>query len=1749
MKRALLLLFGLSIFCFGKVVAQNYVLYGTTLNGGSSTYGTIFEYNINTGYQNVLLNYTGSLNGAHPYGDIIPDSGRGLFYGMTNSGGKYNEGVLFDFNNCNGETGVINFKSNVTPYFPYGNLVYDTLRHIFYGMTSSGGNGNMGVIFSFNPITNIFMDVFDFNGFNGSTPLGTLALDPVNGLYYGMTYSGGVGNGGTIFTFDPNTNAESVVLNFSSTCCGGGPYGSLTWDPADSMFGGMNSPKTANGGNLFYFNPKTNTYNIYTSFRCIWGESPYGSLTYDPVNKRLYGMTTDGPCSNHGNIFWYIPTPANWGSVFNLNGTTQGSQPYGSLTWDPSTGLFYSVTRAGGTNDSGVMFSINPITNAQTVLVNFNKANGAMPLGELMYDPATKMLYGMTFYGGTNNKGVLYKYNPYTNTETVLLNFNGTNGANPYADLTYLPTNGMLYGMTLNGGTYNKGTLFQFDTTTNTETVLTNLGQIDSNEYAPFGNLSYDPFNGNYYGLASKGGINSHGALFSFNPSSGKDSVLLPFDSAIYPMGASPYGSLVFDSINSLFYGMTGLGGNAGQGVLFSFDPVTYKDSTLTNFNGANGSLPQYNNLIHDPANGLFYGMTQKGGTYSDGVIFSLDPTTKTQNVLFSFNGANGQYPYGSLTYNPSDGLLYGMTYSGGSGNYGTLFSFNPSTNIETVLLNFNKINGANPEGSLIYDSFNGMLYGLTAKGGSLNYGVIFSFNTVSNNDSVLLNFNVTNGEYPIGDLTLINSSALKVSFSGKPSIVCPINFTTIDVSGGTSATYLWSTGATTSSINVSPTATKTYSVFVCDGIYSRDTTITVTVYPILTISQLKNVSCCGDSDGSATIVIDSAVAPFTYSWSTNPVQTNSQATGLKAGTYTITIHDSNGCVATTSVTITQPACLQDSINSTCATCCNCIGTTHMYVWGGTKPYTYLWSNGDTTDALTGLSSATYTCAVTDANGCAITDTIFVHKGTHVNTTQVNVGCNGGSNGSASISLSGNYSYSWSPGGGTGSTASALSAGSYTVTVTNNDTGGCVASYVINVGQPTPLNASAIAISGTSCNGSSNGSASASGSGGTPGYSFKWSDGETTPTATGLPAGNSSVTITDANGCKATASVFISQPSPLSITVNISGYDPYNICSDTGCYWVNTWIAGGTPPYYGGYFNSPICTTTSSSVYVTDANGCFASANFNIWIGLEYNVQINNNVTCYGGNNGKATVSILDGSGNYGYSWAPCGGTNYIASGLSAGVYTVTVTDKYYYCTIKKSITITQPPAIIVTTIVTPGSCNINGIALASVTNGVSPYTYLWSGGHGTNATATGLSSGIYTLTLTDHKGCTASATAIITQPPALTVSTNSSSKINCHGDSNGSGVANVSGGTLPYTYLWSNSQTVPTISGLSAGTYSITVSDSCGNSATSTVIISEPPILSVSLNPSDVLCNGGNSGGATSIVGGGTSPYTYAWSNSQTTDNITGLSIGTYTLNVIDSNGCSATSSTNITQPLLLKDSIQKAAICLGDSATLSDVSSGGILPYSYLWNTGGTSTSITVSPIVSTKYLLVVTDSNGCVTKDSSYVKVNQPPIVTLTAQSRDTVCYGAGAILLFGNPNGGSYTGYAVHGKFFYPDSAIIGVYNVFYYSYTDSNGCSAVSADSLYVHYCTGINELKNGNETIIVFPNPNNGVFTIQSSFLGSKLSVEIDDVLGQKVYSQSNIQQSLFSIDLSTQAAGIYFYRVLKENSGILGEGKIIIQR
>ena len=674
--------------------------------------------------------------------------------------------------------------------------------------------------------------------------------------------------------------------------------------------------------------------------------------------------------------------------------------------------------------------------------------------------------------------------------------------------------------------------------------------------------------------------------------------------------------------------------------------------------------------------------------------------------------------------------------------------------------------------------------------------------------------------------------------------------------------------------------------------------------------------------------------------------------------------------------------------------------------------------------------------------------------------SQTNVSCNGDSNGAASINTptggAGGYTYNWTPGNPTGDgtvSVTGLTAGTWTCTVT--DANSCTATQTFTITQPTVISVSALSQTNVSCNGGSNGAASINTpTGGSGGYTYNWTPGnptgDGTVSVTGLTAGTWTCTVTDANSCTATQTFIITQPAGMTITpssqTNVScnggsnGAASINTPTGGAGGYTYNWTPGN--PTGDGTVSVTGLTAGTWTCTVTDANSCTATQTFTITQPTVISVSAlsQTNVSCNGGSNGAASINTpTGGAGGYTYNWTPgnpTGDGTVSVTGLTAGTWTCTVTDANS-CTATQTFTITQPTVILVSALSqTNVSCNGGSNGVASIntpTGGAGGYTYNWTPGNPTGdgtVSVTGLTAGTWTCTVTDANSCTATQTFTITQPTLISVSALSQTNVSCNGGSNGAASINTpTGGAGGYTYNWTPGN--PTgdgtisVTGLTAGTWTCTVTDANSCTATQTFTIIQPDILSLSTSQTNVTCNGGTNGTATVSPMGGSSPYAYSWAPSGgTATTASGLIAGTYTCTITDGNSCSVTASITITEPDALTITPPTSlSVCSPSTLTLTASGCEGTVTWSQGAATGA---SLTISA-VGTYSISATCTVNDCTSNPSNTVTgleiKAKPNVPAVTSPSQIIVCSpntltltatcGSGTVVWSDNTTGSSLT----------------------------------------------------------------------------------------------------------------------------------------
>ncbi|MCT4560697.1 MAG: gliding motility-associated C-terminal domain-containing protein [Crocinitomicaceae bacterium] len=543
-----------------------------------------------------------------------------------------------------------------------------------------------------------------------------------------------------------------------------------------------------------------------------------------------------------------------------------------------------------------------------------------------------------------------------------------------------------------------------------------------------------------------------------------------------------------------------------------------------------------------------------------------------------------------------------------------------------------------------------------------------------------------------------------------------------------------------------------------------------------------------------------------------------------------------------------------------------------------------------------------------------------------------------------------------------------LTPGSHTITITNSL--GCDTTLNFIINEPALLTLAIDTQINVSCFGGNNGSAQVIASGGTAPYSYSWNTGSNTNSISNVTAGTYTCTVTDTNGCTANVSVIITQPQPLANSFNFA---PISCFGDSTTITSN--VGGGTAPYNYVWNNSiignPIVVPAGSyHLIITDNNGCnhVDSITISQPSPLNLNLLAQTNVSCNGGNNGTATVSAVGGTAPYAYSWSNNLGNSATASNMSAGTYTCTVTDANG-CQNNISVTITEPTPITNTVNYSPIQCyGMNTQVTATPSGGTPPYSYLWNGSSTANPIS--LNAGIHQLQITDGNGCVYNTTISITQPTQVQASIVNNTPVSCYGQSNGSLTAAGNGGTPGYTYSWSNGLGNDAIvDNLPAGTYTCTVTDQNGCTSTVTATITEPAPISNTFNFNPIQCFGGTTT-IHSTVSGGTQPYSYIW-NGQPNGSSLSTTAGNYTLQIIDANGCVLADNVSVTQPPQINASLPNGiTVCAGTNTTLTVNPSGGTPGYTYTWNhdTSNNSPSSSVTITSDTTFSVVILDANNC-------------------------------------------------------------------------------------------------------------------------------------------------------------------------------------
>jgi gliding motility-associated-like protein len=941
--------------------------------------------------------------------------------------------------------------------------------------------------------------------------------------------------------------------------------------------------------------------------------------------------------------------------------------------------------------------------------------------------------------------------------------------------------------------------------------------------------------------------------------------------------------------------------------------------------------------------------------------------------------------------------------------------------------------------------------------------------------------------------ITLLETPVVTIS-AGGPTAFCMGGSVLLSSSITTGLTFQWRwnmvdiPGTNQPTFSASQSGIYRIRVTSGTGCSSLSNGISVTVHDLPIATASSNAPLC---QGSTLELYGGPPGMTTYSWSSpaNPMFTSTAQNPLipgitpaMAGNYILVVTDGNNCQGTASVQVdvdATPTPPTTASASRTQICTGATGNLTLTATGGSGQV-LRWYSGSCGGVLIGsgnnlvipfpVSTTTYyaswesgTCG---QSACASV-TVQVEDPPILQIVSSPISCNGFNDGEATVLISGGfppYSISWNTGATTPSILN-LIAGAYTVTVT--DAAGCRSTASITLTDPIPLSANFINLINPICVGSSTGSATVIASGGTPPYSFLWGNGQTSATATGLPAGTHLVVVTDNNGCNVTASVTLSDPIPIVINATTLVH-VVTFGMSTG--QITVAAVNGTAPYLYVWSHGPTGPTLTNlpagfyTVTVTDANGCSAVATFEIRQPPPVIITVTGGTgrICYPANRvpgsdfTQISTVVAGGSGAFTYLWSSVpadlslvGQTNIAnprVSPLVTTTYNLIVEDVaapgiQYFASI--TITVSNPVNAFpgananICHPLNGGSQIIGASPPASGGSGV--FTYLWTSaptdpslvGQATNPNplVAPNQTTTYTLTVTDSEGCVQTGQVTITVRPAIDVAINPSNPVICNPLNNGEVQlqAVVTGGTGPFVYSWSpatglNNPAVanPIARPSVTTTYTVTVTDANGCTDLSTTTITVSSALNANAGPDRTVCNGQTVvlGGTPAASGGSGVGYTYLWTPSTGLNNpalpnptLVATTTQIFTLQVTDSQGCIATDQVTITvNPVVLADAGPDIVLCIGTSAIIGPGAVGPLR--SYAWTSAPPDPSIsnpnianpTVSPSISTDYFLTVTDlTTGCTNMDAVRVTVQGNPSVVIIPNS--AIC--SGQSINIGNP----------------------------------------------------------------------------------------------------------------------------------------------
>ena len=798
----------------------------------------------------------------------------------------------------------------------------------------------------------------------------------------------------------------------------------------------------------------------------------------------------------------------------------------------------------------------------------------------------------------------------------------------------------------------------------------------------------------------------------------------------------------------------------------------------------------------------------------------------------------------------------------------------------------------------------------------------------------------------------------------------------TLDVTGGTAPySYKWSNGQ--GGATVFGVSAGVYGVTVSDAANRTANSSFTVSQPAQLVANITPSGGNCDDNLNFTASATGGTAPYTYIWrNLDNGQTINGGTLSNPirNTYSLQVIDVKGCTAYKTLAVNGKMEVNLRIeNVICGG--DCDGVITALVTGGAFPYIYKWSYQDkTTQALGPIPGGTYTVTVTDAIGCQKTATGSVIEPEPLKVNAKAIGeCT--DNASGTVTPTGGkapYTIKWSTGATTATTN--LTQGVHFVTVT--DALGCNRSEKVSISKAMSLMVMLMQ-KDFACT-SASVEACIPGGGLGP-YTFQWSNGMNTQVIMNVGAGTYAVTVVDGAGCRDSAVTIIEAPKALKINASSKNA----LCNNnTGSATVESVENGALPLTYKWSNNQTTTSITGLaggdySVTVTDAKGC--TANTKVTVNTEGGISAvafaKTNATCNGKTDGSATAQPI-GTGPFNYVWST-GATTAIISNVGAGTYKVSVSNAAG-CNTAAAVTIDNAKNLVMKTSTSNAECvaNSGAATVTDITGGVGPFIFRWSNGASTQ-TATNLSAGTFGVTVTDAQGCSVSQDTIVVKANGSTVGVSiDKTDATCSGLNNGKLSAKATG-TAPFKYLWSNGATTGDINNAAAGTYTVTVTDAAGCKAEARVTINSGTPLVLTTSTTNAECGVANGAASVTNVLGGVGPFTYLWSNRQTTQTATNIIAGAYNVTVTDAQGCQATKDNivvNANPANIVATPKVTAATCKNANGKVEFDISGGKAPYTVRWS-GGTN----LNNIAGGTYTFTITDAAGCTKEQIVTINAN--------------------------------------------------------------------------------------------------------------------------------------------------------------------------